>query len=320
MKFKFSLLTLALFACSPEDQSAEQKGARPHKLRVLTYSSYLGKGSLGEWVKKEFESRYASTEITFTEVRDESGLAGEIKRITKNGDSADLAIGIDPVTLDRIGADNFLQTQVISSSPMSILVNKSRAPAQLVARNYKFKTWREVFKSGLLKQSLITQDPRFSSPGLSWLLQSHFMKGVSAKDAHGFLARVLPSWSSAFQAFEQGEGIAIWTYSSSLSYYQCQSKPLEYAYLDVEEGYVNSVEMAGVLKTTANVSVSKLFLEFLVSELAQTKMVELNWVYPAREIKLPDCYVPKSTFRVLSKPLETNSKRVSQWVDEWQLF
>lgn len=311
-------LTLFLVACSPK--TPETSSAKSKVIRVLAYSSFLGKDSLGAWLKAEFEKSHPGNEIVFVEARDEAGIAGEIKRANTGNDKVDVVVGLDPVSLDKVGKDLFASTFEISSSPMTILIDKSRAPKALLATNLHFKTWQEVLKSKLLQKAVLIQDPRFSAPGLSWLLQAHSGLNVSPKDYHSLVNRVLPSWSASFKAFEN-QSFAIWTYSSSLSYYECENKKHHYAQLVVDEGYVSSVEIAGSLKSSPNQVEATEVLAFMRSDEFQKKMVELNWVYPISETtELPKCYLPKTQFQTLSSPQVPSAKDVSGWIDEWQLF
>lgn len=275
---------------------------------------------MGEWVKAEFERLHLTDEIVYIEARDHAGLAGELKRGTGTVPAIALVVGIDELSMDRLGHEKFSYVQEISSSPMAILINKTRAPQALSARGYHFKTWREVWNSGLLKKSIVVQDPRFSQPGLAWLMQTHSTSDLSAKQNHDFVRRVFPSWSASFKAFEEGEGMGIWTYSSSLSYFDCEAKPHDYVYLDVDEGYVTASEFAAVVQGSAMETRAMQFAQFMLSEAAQKKLVALNWVYPVANIKMPNCFLPRSKFKILSGSVESSAKQISQWVDEWQLF
>jgi thiamine transport system substrate-binding protein len=320
-KLSRRLLSAACFlaiACTPESAKKPSSSAR-ETLRVLTYSSFLGEGSYGEWLKREFESQHPHLEVVYVEAQDGAGLAGELKR--RRGDATgriDLAVGLDEVTVGRVGREHFARLATISSSPMTILVHRKRASAALAARKFRFATWRELVDSKLLEKSLVVQDPRFSAPGLSWLLQTHALAGVTPNAAQGLVRRVFPSWSSTFAAFDGGEGTAVWTYSSSLSYYECDGKPHELVALRVDEGYLSSDEIAAVVQGA--VPATEVLLNFLLSGPAQQKLSELNWVYPVGAVTLPKCFVPRESFPRLPKAASPSATTVNQWIDEWQLL
>jgi ABC transporter substrate-binding protein (ThiB subfamily) len=307
-----------MFSCTQAQDSSPPEGSSQIKLRVLTYTSFLGKNSFGEWFKSEFEAIHPSIEVVFIEARDESGIRGELSRGQAN---VDMVVGLDQISLNRLGQKQFVAVAKISSSPMAILVHKQRVSPELKKHGLQFKSWQQLVSSRLLGKSLVVQDPRFSTPGLLWLLQAHAAADVDAKQAHSIVHRVLPSWTASFKAFEEGEGVAIWTYSSSLSYFECQSKSHELAYLEVEEGYLSSEEYAAVLKNSSRASIALDALKFLVSGSAQKKMVELNWVYPVNsDTQLSACYIPKNSFRILSNQFEPSTQKVKEWIDIWQLF
>lgn len=311
------LVLFLLGACT--EPPAAQSPAAAQKLRILTYSSFVGEGSIGHWLKTEYAKVAPGVELELVEARNEAGLAGEIQAA---GSAAryDMVLGLDALAMVRVGQERFLATKEISSSPMAILVRKDRASAALKARKYTFSTWHELLKSGLLGGKVLIQDPRFSSPGFSWLLQSQTVASSNAKAMHGLVRRTFPSWSASFNAIDQGEGEAIWTYASSLSYYDCEESKNPYEYLRITEGYVRAVETAGVLRGSEQAEAAQQLLTFLVGDAFQKKMVELNWVYPATGVKLPTCFRPRSDFAEISRMPQPSRAQINEWIDQWQLF
>lgn len=318
LSFFIVMFLIGASGCTRKD--GPHIGSGVSRIRVLTYSSFLGEKSLGGWLKSEYEKTHPGTEILFIEAQNESGIVGELKRTRPEGEGIDIVFGLDDVALKRIGPENFVQLKKISSSPMTILIHKARAPKALAKRSYHFATWRELIDSGVLKGTLLVQDPRFSSPGFSWLTQSHSVKGVNAKQMHSLVRRVFPSWSASFGAIESGESFAIWTYASSLSYYECQKSENPYTSLVVDEGFVEASETVGLLKKAPDMAAAHVLMDFLLSERFQQKMVELNWVYPVSNTPLPSCFLPKSKFPILEKTPEASVSEINGWMDEWQLF
>ena len=81
---------------------------------------------------------------------------------------------------------------------------------------------------------------------------------------------------------------------------------------------MSSDEIAAVVSGAA--PAAETLLNFLLTESAQQKLSELNWVYPVGAVTLPKCFVPRETFPRLPKAASPAAATVNQWIDEWQLL
>lgn len=302
-------------------RESEKTLSSDKKVVVLTYSSFLGKGSFGEWIKSEFERTNKGLEVEFVEASGAFGILGELNQ----GLAArrfDVVLGLDFIEAQRISSNPFDSLHNLSSSPMVIAIKKERITENMKRRKLTYNSWKELIDSKDLNGKLLIQDPRFSTPGFLWLVQSHVSSENLTKNFSKLVNRVFPSWSSSFAAFDQGEGDAIWTYASSISYYICNNKSPPIDFIRVNEGYVSSDETVGVLSSSKNKEASKKFVDFLLSDQSQAVMPQKNWVYQSSLTKsvMPECFIPKSKFPSFTKDLNFSSKQLNGWIDQWQLL
>ena len=175
------------------------------------------------------------------------------------------------------------------------------------------------------ERNLILQDPRTSTPGLSFLLFSHAVLG---KDFSLFWEKLTknwltlsPSWSSAFQLFSKQEAHLVWTYFTSQAYVEENEPSARYQMLEFEEGQPLQIEGVAAIKNSSTDplrrKVIRQFLDFVLSKEAQALIPRHNWMFPVRS----DVILPPS-FSKLPKPQKTVSvdvdpRNVEKTLDVW---
>jgi len=153
------------------------------------------------------------------------------------------------------------------------------------------------------KKSLILMDPRTSSPGLGFLCWTIAVYGNNWPD---YWTRLLPSiltvamgWDSGYGAFTKGEAPLVLSYTTSPGYHLENEGTERYRAAIFSEGHPIQIELAGLLKAAPNKEDARAFLDFMLTPAFQEAIPLTNWMYPAIDIKLPDCY------RINPKPEKT---------------
>ena len=106
------------------------------------------------------------------------------------------------------------------------------------------------------------------------------------------------------------------SYTTSPAYHAIAEGEDKYAYADFKEGFVQQVEVAGILKSSDQSELGKQFLAYLVTPEAQKVIPTTNWMYPVLDIgdELPAAFgePPKNVLTIDEATLERNSRA---WVD-----
>ena len=287
------------------------------EIKVLTYSSLLDKGGLGEEIQKQAVGKISK--ISFESSKDFSGVLGTLRRLKREGklSTLDVVLGLNESNYTAALKEGLVQEgKVFEESSFSLLVNKEKFPENLWP-----KTWKEV--SNKLAGKIIIQDPRTSEVGLTWLLNASILNNISLEDAKKLPKKVFPSWSSSFEAFESGLAPVIWTYSTSAAYYACtndaQSKKLVNLPLP---SYPKDRNFIAAINSKPNKEVEA-FIRLIESSELQNKIWQKNWMFPAKypsEIKtVPECF-SKVWFPADAKNLgATPAKELLKQLDQWSL-
>lgn len=278
------------------------------KIKILTYSSLMDTGGLGEWIKKQ------NPNIEFLVAKDFSGILGELRKLKRQNklSSIDLVLGLNETHYKNALEENLIEKGTpFEKSSYTILINKKL----LQERDWP-KSWKEL--SEKFSKKIIVQDPRTSEVGLAWLLNAYDLKNLSPEEAKKIPLKIFPKWSSSFTAFENGMAPMIWTYSTSLAYYECQNKNKSYANLPLENYPLDTNYLAFTLGKSENILVKKT-LEFLKSKKIQEQIWQKNWMYPDLNIPPPTCY-KKTLLNHKTRSLNPhNQLEILRWLDEWSL-
>lgn len=298
-------------------------GPRP-AVRVLTYDSLTGAGSLGAWIEAEFPKFCAGCSAKLVSTKENAGIAGRLradKRRHAVDDAFDVVLGMEASQYGAALEEKLVQPgRLFERGSFALIVD-----TQKLAEKDWPKTWAEL--PAKLSGKVVVEDPRLSAPGLGWLRTIFEMKALSPADAKKSVARVFPSWSSAYEAFLGGEGVAVWSYLTSEAYHRCQEEKsgkvggvARYRALPLREGYPLVEEYVSLVTRDSPNTDAARFLDFVLSKTVQEKIPLMNWMFPAdASVKLPSCY------RALPKLVEwkagslPNAKDLRRWTDEWAL-
>jgi ABC-type thiamine transport system substrate-binding protein len=289
--------------------------ANTQKLTVLSYSSLLDKGGLGEEIQKL--AAQENLNVVFNTNKDFAGILGTLRKLKRQNklSSVDVVLGLNNAHYKAALAEGLVaEGAVYEEASFSLLINKELLPEKLWPKN-----WEELKIK--LKDKILVQDPRTSEVGLTWLLNSN----LSAEESKKIPKKVFPNWSSSFEAFESGLAPALWTYSTSAAYFECagDAKAKKYSNLPLPN-YPKDKNYVALVKGGAKEKLaSEKFKALILSEKLQSQIWQKNWMFPAlypEKIKeLPKCF-SKVWFPKDAKEVEALSpKELLNRLDQWSL-
>ncbi len=297
--------------------SAATLSAAP--LRVLVYSSFVGRESMGEYLEAAYSQECAECKVLFVPAPENINLLAWAKKSSQSPRPADFVLGLERQNFAAAEEQKLLGASFLfDQSPFVILLNK-----KLWGDRPLPNSWKDLPQS--LGRELFVQDPRFSQVGVGWLRAIFENSLLSLGEAKKLQKRVFPSWSSAYSAFTRGGALAIWTFQTSEAYHRCTGKNSAekeaYISLPLKEGYpVHEEWVAELKKSQAAPRDRQRFSKFLRSAQVQQSLYLKNWMFPGQaQIKAPPCY---SEMNSGVRGLPTQNlilKDLQKWIDEWSL-
>lgn len=308
---------------------------------VYTYSSFASYGA-ADVVSKAFERATGAT-VQFVATGDSRAMLSKLiaERAASGEAQADAFVGVEindtanvnglfvPLTESDVPNLNSVPKR-LRFDPTGSLIPYEHGYITLVydTRYLKPSDAPASFQDLLApkyRKSLIVEDPRTSSPGLSFLLWT-----VSHFGDSGFVAfwqKLMPniltitsSWDNAFNLLSQGEAPLMVSFSTDRAYdvIANQSDTLRVQLLD-GEGYETVFGM-GVVKGTKHPKLARELLNVILSPEVQAQLPETEWMIPANgSAKLPGEFkryavIPPDP---VSIPVTTIASSLSGWIAEW---
>jgi thiamine transport system substrate-binding protein len=173
---------------------------------------------------------------------------------------------------------------------------------------------------------LILEDPRTSTPGLSFLLYTREVLQDAAwtfwEELRSQWLTISPSWDQAYALFMKKEAPLVWSYTTSQAYHaEHGDKEGRYQAILFAEGQPIQIEGAALVKsvdrTEAELRRSRQFLEFLLTPEIQKIIATKNWMLPVVSgVDLP------ASFKKLPKPkklyrLQWPASRIDADLKQW---
>ena len=330
-------------------ESQLHAGPRLPELIVYTHDSFLAPDGIGREVFALFEKQY-SCRIKAVAVGDGGQLVTRLQSDAQRGKPlANLVVGVDQQLWGRIKPwaeswggwtpENWskIPTQFKTEngflpfdySPLSFIADSK----QLRKMNLKLPESLSGYLRPEWKRNLLLQDPRTSTPGLSFLIFTRevleeknwvpFWKGFSKQ-----WLTLTPGWEGAYQLFLSQEAPLVWSYLTSQAYHAEKASPERpqgrYQAVLFKEGQPVQIEGVVLIKglsqdqgTAEKRKLSQAFLGFMISREVQQKIPLKAWMLPVRkDVPLPESFKqlpqPKKLF---SFPVsdEMIQNALSQW-------
>ncbi|HBG66862.1 MAG TPA: thiamine ABC transporter substrate-binding protein [Treponema sp.] len=308
---------------------ATGKAARAKEVVVYTYDSFAGEWGPGPELIEKFQ-KASGYKLTLVDCGD-AVQALNRAILEKNKVQADVIIGIDnnladearkagilakytPKDADKLiapeltaalGADGLLTPYDYSHFAI-IYDTQSRIPAP--------QSLEDLTKD-IYRKKIILMDPRTSTPGLGFLAWTVAVFGDGYKDywkqLRPNILSMTPGWSAGWGMFMKNEAPLVISYTTSPAYNVEYDHDKRYQALVFEEGHVQQVEGYALLKNAPNPKGAKAFMDFLISEEAQSVLPLTQWMYPVnKQVALPDSY--RQAAPVPQKTLSADSKMTAE--------
>jgi thiamine transport system substrate-binding protein len=333
----FSLLSAPAHAAPPGDRLPE--------LVIYTYDSLVAKGGLGASIFPIFEKKYGC-HIRALASGDGGQLLTRLELDAKrNKVLAHVVLGIDRPIWERAQpwiekwgewiptgyADLDSHTQIQKGFlPYDYGVLAMMGDHQMLDElKLKPPVSIQSLTQPEWKRNIILEDPRTSTPGLTFLLYTQSVLGSAVWDFwRKFQTQWLtlaPGWDAAYGLFLRKEAPLVWSYSTSQAYHEehgdTGDSHRRYEAFFFKEGQPIQIEGAalvrGAFKSPAERKLAQNFLEFLISPEVQKLIPKSNWMYPARKnTELP------ASFKKIPKPAKyisvvVQAKEIAEVLASW---
>jgi len=311
-------------------------------LTVATYSSFTGEGTAGNWLKSAFEDEYPETTVEF--VTPENGINQYIQRAKQGAPiDADVYVGLNTSDLVRVSqaldetlfptiADSLDRADMVKDElrvdPDGRAIPYDTGYISLVYNEDEVdepRTFESLLESRY-EGDLIAQNAQQSDPGQAFLLWSIITQGED-----GYLnyweqlldngVKVLSDWEPAYQAYMDGEAPMVVSYSTDQVFYHGPDVNMakhQIGFLN-DQGYANPETMA-LFADSENADLGRQFMNFMLTERAQSKIAVKNVQFPA-----VDGVTPGESFAKYAKEppepvtfsYDELAGSVGTWVSEW---
>ena len=316
--------------------SCKNQNAKVDSLTIWTYDSFVSEWGPGPALAKLYQEK-TGTKIVFQSKGDGGALLAEILARGKDAE-ADAVIGLDDKLAPRAlesGLFTPLHLTNLKNIDKKLLIDSQSRLVPYDYGNFAF-IWDSKWEEKELlppknleqmtrpeyKKKIIIMDPRTSTPGLGLLAWTQAVYGDNWEDYWKRLApsilAMTPGWDTGYGLFTKGEAPLVLSYSTSPAYHKAYENSERYRALVFEEGHPLEIELAGVLINSKKRKAAEGFLDFLLTEEAQSILPETQWMFPANTlVKLPDSFdvVPKDVKSLTAAKVSNLQKDPERAVD-----
>jgi thiamine transport system substrate-binding protein len=263
--------------------------AETPELTVYTYDSFVSDWGPGPAIEKAFEETCAC-DLKLVGLGDGAALLARLKLEGARSD-ADVVMGLD-TSLIAAAKETGLFAETAVSADYALPIEWSDTVFAAYDWGYfafvhnKDLSAPTNFKAlGESDLKIVIQDPRSSTPGLGLLMWVKAAYGDEAPAIWEALAdnvvTVTKGWSEAYGLFLEGEADMVLSYTTSPAYHLIAEEDDSKAAVEFDEGHYMQIEVVGKLAGTDQPELADMFLNFMVSDAAQTILPTTNWMYPA---------------------------------------
>ncbi|MFT6674814.1 MAG: thiamine transport system substrate-binding protein [Sulfitobacter sp.] len=275
-------------------------------LTIYTYDSFVSDWGPGPGIEKAFEATCAC-DVQFVGMGDGAALLARLK-LEGARSEADVVLGLD-TSLIAAAKDTGLFTDTKISADYALPITWDDP----VFTPYDWGYFAFVYNVDMTPPAnfkaladsdlkIVIQDPRSSTPGLGLLMWVKDAYGDEAETIWEGLAdnvvTVTKGWSEAYGLFLEGEADMVLSYTTSPAYHIIAEDDKTKAAAVFDEGHYMQIEVAGRLAGSDQPELAEAFLNFMVSDAAQSILPTTNWMYPA---VMPKAGLPQG-FEALVKP------------------
>ncbi len=324
----FTILFPLAFSLSSNKFSASE-------LTIYTYNSFNSEWGPGPIVFKKFE-KICGCNLKVISPGD-SGQVLNRTILEKENPRADILLGLNNSEIEKSFHYNLWEpykSKLLYRVPNDLIFDKDNRVTPFdygflafVYDSQKINNPPKNLKDLLdvnYKKKIVIQNPRTSSPGLSFLHwtiaefgQENFIDFW--KKFRPNLLAVTDGWSAAYGMFTRGEIPIVLSYVTSPAYHLEHENTERYQVAHFKGGHYRQVEFGGIIKGTKNLEQAQDFIDFMLSEEFQKVIPLTNWMFPVIEyVDLPSSFqiIPK-----IKKKHDLSSSLIfqsnSKWIKSW---
>lgn len=305
-------------------------GCNRKKDDVLVIYSYDSFAWITENLTKTFEQEHNCT-IKFVPFENTSKMVTRLI-LEKSTPNADLAVGFTPSMLIRAKKEGILQPYK-SKNIGNISDQKYLLDDEYYTTPYDYGSLAIIYKPHQIqdppsdfddlltyKDSIIIQDPRYSSTGTDFFLWTVAEYGTEWQEFwiafKECIITTSPGWSESFAAFEGGNASMMVSYATDEAYAVHNYGGSEYkAFIPDNRGYIQ-IEGASVIKGCSSPSLAREFIDFMLEDRFQKEIPIHQWMFPVTDVELPDVF---SHAVIPEKTVTIDTKEIDAHLDEWQI-
>ena len=331
-----ALLASFFAACHAQDDRAP--------LVVYTYDSFASWGPAVS-IERAFEGMYPA-DVQFVAVADSRSMLTRLLQERASGrQGADVFIGIEAADLARaqkLGLFLPLQSGDVpnlASVDATLLLDSTRSlipyehgyitfvyDSEQVETETLARTFEELLEPRYRKR-IILEDPRMSSPGLSFLLWTIDRYGDPGyldywRQLMPNILTVAGSWGEAYDLFLAGEAPIVLSFSTDTAYSVIDQGSARHKVMLLENQGYRNIYFMGAVRGTEHLDWAIAFLDLVLSPSIQSLIPTTEWMFPANpEALLP---VPFYQYAVtppqpVMLPPEMIAANLDQWLRDWAL-
>lgn len=335
----FLLISLLSVTVSCSKKNENKTDERLNEVVVYTYDSFAGEWGPGPELSEKFE-KATGLKLTLVDCGD-AIQAYNRAVLEKDNVQADIVIGIDNTICKMALASGILE-QYSPKDADTIIPAQLRHSLDednfLIPYDYShftliYDTTSSVpepqqlseITDEIYRNKIILMDPRTSTPGRLFLAWTVSMFGDETEEFISFWKALKPniltmtaSWSEGWGMFLNGEAPLVISQTTSPAYNVEYDNNYNDISLVFEEGHVQQVEGYALLKNAPNKKGAQIFMDYFITEEAQSILPLTQWMYPVNEnVILPESYkeaapVPQKT---LPLDVEATDKAVNIVLD-----
>lgn len=295
-----------------------------HKVRVLTYSTFVGAEGPGPEILDRFKAQN-HCDVEVVTVAD-AGLLLERLKLASASVPFDVVIGLDQLMLaDAKAAAKWKALDVDASAWQEIpaqFADESFVPYDWSPLGFIYREGTEPVPQSLddllkpeFKGQIALQDPHSSSPGLQFY---HWVQAVKKADTVPYLnalkmnePNISPSWAFSYGLFKKQQVKFVFSYLTSLAYHWGVEKDRQYKIAPFNEGHPVQIEFAGVPEDCRECELGAELVNELLALPSQRAVMEKNFMFPVlRDLQSGTVFAELPELKILKTPLE---KDFSDW-------
>lgn len=299
-------------------------------LNVYTYDSFVSEWGPGPQLKEAFEKQCQCT-VNFIAAEDGVSILNRA-RIEKSSTEADVLLGLDLGLITEAADLGLVQAHSVDTTALKSELdwtNDFFVPFDHGHFAFIYDSRKISEPASSLEQlissnaTVIYQDPRTSTPGQGMMLWINTVYGDQAVDAWKRLSThtetVTKGWWEAYSLFLEGGADYVLSYTTSPAYHQVAEGVDHFKAAAFDEGHISQVEVAGISAFTQQPDLANQFIQFMISEEAQSIIPVTNWMLPVIDsLELPsafDTLVQPETIQISASDIAAKRKG---WIETWR--